>query len=367
MVSEATEIVQRGFERALRGLWPKRSQTELLLDLGERKPWNHADEAAAVLDLSEWLATQLELRVASSAEAPPAADELSVLHQLGQGLAREVDAAGVAAWIVGLAPAVGASAKTLANSLAGGLRSDRRDHRWLRLLMRVVQGSTALDAWLYHRRDADSVASEISRWSSATQFDTGDAMLCSSLIALWQRRRPTEQVRANRGRTRERRQTAMPIAGLAGELVELGQVVALTQVCAALEPGQGRALALVTAEAALTEAHLKPHPVRGRAETGSGELWLQAVERLIVNSEVLSTTDAGLLRFRIERMRAWRERRPQQPVDAALRDEPYVRASLYLEALLCQVVADPEQRFESATPGLLMLVPQLRARGAIES
>jgi hypothetical protein len=363
-MDDATDIVQRGLEMALQQVWPKRAHKELLLDLGEKKPWTKVDEATTLRDVSQWLVEELQLWPAEPAEVPPSSDELATLRELGEALAGDA-APGTAAWIAGLAPAAGASAKTLANSLSEGLRSDRRDHRWLRLLARIMRGDAALDAWAYHRRCPVWVASELARWGLASHFDAGDALLCASLVALWQRRRPTEQVRANRGRARERRRTPMPIAGLAGHLVELGQIRALAPVCAKLDPEPGRALALVIIEAALTEAHFEPHPVRGRAETSSGERLLGEVENFIGTTTVLSMTDERLLRFRIERMRAWRDLRPQPPVEAILRDEPYVQASLHLEELLRSGSAG-SLSFDPATPGLLMLLPQLRARGCIE-
>lgn len=366
-MNDARGVVQRGLGRAMQQIWPSRAHTELLLDLGERKAWTDLDKAAALRGVSEWLVEMLDLRPVKPAKDPPSADELTPLRELGEGLAQHAESPGTAAWLVGLAPAVGTSAKTLANSLSEGLRSDRGDHRWLRLLARVMRGAASVDAWAYHRRCPVSVASELARWGVASHFDAGDALLCSSLVALWQRRRPTDRVRANRGRVRERRRTPMPAAALGGQLVELGQIQALTQVCARLGFERGRVLALVSVEAALTEAHLEPHPARGRAETSSGERWLRAVENLIQTTGALSTHDESLLRFRIERMRAWRERRPQPPVDALLRDEPHVRASLHLEELLRSGSAPSlELGFDPATPGLLMLLPQLRAQGLVE-
>jgi len=202
------------------------------------------------------------------------------------------------------------------------------------------------------------------------RFDAGDALVVLSLLALWQRRRPTERVKGNRGRSRSRRTTPKPVAALLGGLAQPAQATALVMLARHLDPEAGRALSELAIEAALTEAHLAPHPTRSSASAGvpgtSGESWLRAAENAIEETgALLAEEDRAVLAFRIDRQRAWRARRPQSVEDDRLGRHPYVAACLALE----QRIINPEAeaaRFATGTTGLLMLLPALRSRGLLE-
>lgn len=188
---------------AVQELWPRRVHQELLLDLGERKRWNEADRRAALDAAAAWLVKELELP--ASLETVPAPDDsdadrraLERVRSLGEDANLGDHVVGVARWACGIAPALGTSAKTLANTVSDRLRSDRNDHRWLRLIDRVMDVSGALDAWSYHRRSPRVVASYLQSLSTRARPDAGDALVVLSLLALWQRRRPTTALSGRR-------------------------------------------------------------------------------------------------------------------------------------------------------------------------
>ena len=350
---------------AIHALWPRRSQQELLLDLGERKGWSESERSAQLLAAARWM--QRELLLAPQVEvphhrAPPPV--LAAVRALGEALAPK-PFSGVARSAEGLAPALGSSSKTLVNSLSVGIRASRSDHRWLLLLARLVAGDHPVDAWLFHRRSPASVSAELGSMARRHPYlDAVDAVLLLSLFALWQRRRPVTRARGNRGRIRSRRSTPKPVAALGGSLILLGQVQRLGEIAADMGGEAGRALLLLVLEAALTEAHLAPHSARRSAarSPGTGESLLAAVQEILEShASRLGQEAAAVLSFRVERMRAWRDGRPLQKFLLPTVRHPYVQASLLLER--ARNTVPPAQTFNPHTPGLLMLLPQLRSRG----
>lgn len=351
-------------EQAILSMWPRRSHRELLLDLGERKDWTEHQFCAQVAEVAAWLQREVglaeRLRVVRE---PDGAAALDRIKRFARSVASGPEVPGVAAWATSLGPATGLAAKTLANSARGGLQAARADHRWLALIDRAARGAGAEAAWLYHRRSAVAVDAELGAMAGRLLPDAGDAMLVISLLSLWQRRRPTEQARANRGQSRSRRATPKPVAGVRGALISVGQVEALAAVAAQLEgTAAARSLLVVALESALTEAHLAPHPARGGEVVGAhgGDPLLRAVEAALGLVGGVFGEEAEVFRFRIDRMRAWRARRPQAAPSGALSAVPYVAASMALEAGRGDEVAGP--LWETGTPGLLMLLPLLRRR-----
>ena len=348
-------------ERGIGALWPRRTQQELLLDLGERKGWDSGDFEQVVREVASWLHRELGLPEQIPENPPDESDVLSWARAFGSEVATGDAEAGVARWAVALGPALGVSGKTLANGVGHGLRSDRSDHRWLGVLYRLAHGEAPLSAWSFHARTGSSVAAELGRLAGTSLLDAGDALLVMSLLALWQRRRPPEQARANRGVPRSRRDTPKPLAALQGALAAPGQVRHLSELANRLAPDGGRGLLLLVADAGLTEAHLAPHRARhGEHAPADGEEWLRAVERLLDTHAMLRDVDRQLLRFRIDRMRTWRDKKPLNAPELDAVREPYVAASLALEAVRS---GEPRTRmFSPNDPGLLMLLPLLRTR-----
>ncbi|MBK8690957.1 MAG: hypothetical protein IPN17_01275 [Deltaproteobacteria bacterium] len=232
-------------DRALRSAWNRRTQRELLLDLGERKHWVEAEHCAAVHAAADWLVEALLLPRTLDVRHSSADEDLASIRRYGEHLTPRSDLQGVSRWIVGIAPALGVVPKTLANSLDGGLQSHRADHRWLRLLVRVLRGQAAPDAWAFHRRSPTVVADDLARQAGQSVVDAGDAVLLASLLALWQRRRPTTEARGSRGNAVSRRETPKPIAALRESLVGPVQLGHLARLAHLIGGAPGQALWLL--------------------------------------------------------------------------------------------------------------------------
>lgn len=366
-------------EQTACAIWPRRSQQEALFDLGWRKAWTEVDRTAAVASAACWIAAELALSLPQDGDSAPLVQEadsvaIARLQALATLLPKVEVQAGIADWICRLAPAVGAGPKTLANSLTDGLGADRRDHRWLRAISRIVGGRGSPNAWAYHRRSPADVAGELARAAGEHCYDTGDALLILSLLALWQRRRPAEQARGNKGKVSARRLATKPIAVLAGALVEPKQIAPLLKLCdsiAPTAPSAAHALAVLVVECALTEAHLAPHADRNRQRRAgharsSGDQWLFPVEPWLQGANsVLDAEETATLAFRIAAMRAWRDRGPAaEPEPAAVR-LPYVVASMALSLARTGDKSDLAN-LDLSQPGLMMLAPQIRSRIAKE-
>jgi len=351
--------------RVALAVWPRRSQRELLLDLGERKRWG-ADEctdalsrAARHLHDEHAVAASLAVYDASVDEDP------KTLHGLGESLATRGEL-GVARWLRGLAPALGVSPKTLANGVSS-LQDDRPEHRWIRAIARCLRGERRRDAWAYHLRTSAAVARSLGEVWGGRSPDAGDAVLAMSLLAAWQRRRPSAEARANKGRVTPRRHTPKPAAALVGTLLMPGQVEPLVKAALHLGGLAGQELALLTFEAALTEAHLTAHRPRanGAPDDARGGALLRLVEGALRDAEpLLGADDVADLRFRIDRMRAYREGRSQLAAEGAPVRSDYARASLALERRRRGEPAGAGP-FDPSAPGLMMLLPLLRSRGLL--
>jgi hypothetical protein len=177
------------------------------------------------------------------------------------------------------------------------------------------------------------------------------------------------EVKSNRRRPRSRRATPKPVAAMLGGLVSPAQVTCLLRLAQHVPSVAGRAIAELALEAALTEAHLAPHPARQLApEQGagiSGEAWLKVVESVLKqNNGLIAKEELAVFTFRVSRMRAWIAKKMQVVEDEDLRYHPYVAACLALE----QKIVQPEAKvklFVPATSGLLMHLPALRSKGIL--
>jgi hypothetical protein len=350
-------------------IWPARRHQELLLDLGEHKAWTEGEHRAAVARFAEWLSDELLLPPTLRVEAPVPLDEpravaLSMLRPAGGARSN-----GVGAGTSALARIVGSTPKTLANSLAEGLREDRPSHRWLLLLARSAAGTVDADAVVFHRRSPASVAAELSRRAGQPLLDAGDALLVMSLVSLWQRRRKPGEARAARGTELPRRLLPKPVSAVAGELIALPQVRALAELAVHQPAAAGRSIITVALEAALTEAHLAPHrPRRGSVTPeAAGESWLRTTDDVLRREDVsrlLGAEDVGVLAWRIARMRAWRDRSPTPCPTEAATAHPYVVLAQAID--FARLRFSPSVRFASRNEGYLMLIPQARRLGLVE-
>lgn len=345
-------------EAAIVELWPRRRQQELLLDLGERKDWTEADRRRAVETLAAWLVSEVGLP-----DVLPAACHRSVGGLPGVASSGEA-VGGVGRRSVALAAVAGVAPKTLANSLSGGLRTERPDHRWLRLVARIEAGEADSDALVFHRRSPVVVTRALARLADPA-LDAGDALLLLSLVALWQRRRPTAEARAARGSVQPRRVVPKPVAALIQETLLPGQLRPLVEHALNIGGAPGSALAAVALDAALTEAHLAPHRARRTDSVGSGEAWLGRVEGELARPEVgrlLGPEEREVFSWRVARMRAYAAGRPGP--SGAPPAHPYVELALAIDRQ--RAGGDGDRRFDPWTPGYFMLLPQARRLGLLE-
>lgn len=344
-------------------LWPERRHQERLLDLGERNAWTEAERATVVRRLADWLAEELLLQPV--ADQPPAL-ALGGLPSLPT-LRPDLPAVpGVGRRTVALARLVGTAPKTLANSLSDGLRSDRRDHRWLLFLARLERGEVEVDGLVYHRRTPDAVSAALAAGAARATPDLGDALLVLSLVALWQRRRPTEEARASRGVKVPRRRVAKPAAAMRWDLMVLAQLWPLVELALSWGGAPGGNLVAVVIEAALTEAHLAPHRARsiGDTEPAWGEYWLRSAERVVSDPrvvELLGASDAAVFGWRLCRMRAYATGRP---LEVQAPTHPYVALATAIDNARAGS-ANPRP-FTSRHAGYLMLLPQARRLGLLD-
>jgi hypothetical protein len=372
-IATLTEVL----DKAIAAMWPKRAQQELLLDLGEHKYWTPIARHESLDEAANWLVCQLGLpsffdvvpeQTQSVADVDEDARQLA--RELGAKVALGERMPGVAAWACHIAPALGTTAKTLANNLKVPLRSDRSDHRWLRFLSAATRGQTDTPAWFYHRRCAQTVADALGAMCARIGcLHAGDAVLVLSLLAQWHHLRDPAEVRSNRGRPRSRRETPKPIAGIIGQVVQPGQVPSLVRLARQAGLG-GPSIVRLAIEAALVEGHLGPHPVRAVGDKSSpkdrGQSWLAAAESALKEAgDTISQEDVSVFVFRIERHRAWLAKKQQQEPDVKLLALPYVAASMALERRHWNPNG-PLELFNTDEKGLLMLLPYLRPKGMLK-
>jgi hypothetical protein len=337
-------------DQVTRQIWPRRRQQEALFDLPERKQWTRRERIVAIRDCADWLiengviiAHQIQTPVLSPAD-------LTRLRANVAGRAPVADGPpGVAADLQRIAPMVGSAPKTLANSLGRFPRCDRLDHRWLVALGRLASEPLPLGLRYEDRSQAAmrTLLERVAGHRALGQLDAVDAIIIFSLIALWQRRRPTSQVRGNRRHTSCRRTAPKPLVRLCDTLILPQQVLTLLRV----DHADVRTLAL---EAALTRAHLLPHADR----VGGASTLPRLLPRLVDGAD-------AMYRYRIAVMQAWRTRQPWPDPPSALAHHPYVINTLALAQRAWGVGLSTDElarKWNSDWPGKAMLAPALRHR-----
>lgn len=365
MDAHAVSVLAATLEAGARRMWPRRKQVELLFDLGERKGWGDAEVTEACARAAGFLHDELGLRPRQ--DPPPMVRSDAVLtwaRASGAVVWQGPAPSGVAKWSAALAPGLGVQPKTLANSVVTGLSEARSDHRWLAALARCAEQEAASDAWVFHRRTPGAVSRELGRLNGPGCLDAGDALLLFSLLALWQRRRPTERARGNRRQAQPRRATPKPIVALEGQLLQPGQVDPLLTWADRIGAG-GEGLKLLAIEAVLTEAHLAPHLSRvGAAAPADGAHWLAVVDSVAPLLGPAHHLDAAAFRYRAERQRSFALGASLPEPPAGLADLPYMRACASLKAFRAGHPVPLDCPRDA--PGVLMMLPQLRSRGLVE-
>lgn len=338
---------------AIESMFPSRRATEALLDLPERKMWGPRDREAAIVDLAAFLAAQLDWPAGAEPE-PVAAPDLDLLRASVEKIASK-QSPGTAAWLDAVAEPVGAtSAKSLANSRPRSLRPNDRRHRWVAWLARSLHTQPEPTLWRFDLRNADATARRVARWTEGHVYDAADELLLISLVALWQRRRPVTDVRAQRGAPSPRRTTPKPSSRLFHEVDFCGQARALLTLLEQLHGTDSWHWQALVLEWLLTQGHLVMQTDRsgGRRQRATRVL---SVARKHLDRGAEDPDVAASWRWRIEVMEAWRDRRD---ADRGLApDTPYGIWSAWLS-----IRTSRENAPVPTAPLPWMLTPQIRSR-----
>ncbi len=322
-------------------VWPTDSEQESLFDLGERKTWGEEQHHSAIASCAEWWS-----RWGVGPNNPQASKEMS-LSDAREILQRVIEtpptspAAGVAKDPHFLASLTSSSPKTLANRFKEGFQSHRCDHRWLLYLARCLQTPTLPQGFLYHRRSIHQLNEALDVCDGHIQIgqpDTADAMLLLSLISHWQRRRPTQEVRANRKNEKTRGATPKPVARLSGTLLADGRFQ--PNLDFALK-SRSRPLLCLLFELALTEAFLASHSprlARNKADPSNStrEGWLEAIKAQTSKPDVrdLMGDEADFYHYRAQAMDFYNDPKNIYPAPPeTIREHPYIASLVALNTL----------------------------------
>ena len=388
--------VARIVGNAIQLLWPARRHREALLDLGERKRWSAAAETRALRTFVAWLDSGRFLDAITGSgprvrphSAPSRPLDARALVDPAGWIVREPGprTAGVSTHRSALAPLLDVEAKTLSNSLVRGRFHARRwDHIWLAALARALD-APAEPCFVYHTRTRAGLALAMERLDAHVRAgvpDAWDALVVFTLLALYQRRRPTSEARGNRGRTASRRRTPKPIAQFAGRVGSMSQMkhlvsAAVAAVAAHREPA--RAMVVLALEWAFTDAHLLVHPARrSRSARAPGrardERALRRLSDLLHEpgvSRLLGSEDRALYDYRLGRIAGYALGVPRERPAEAIRAHPHV---LLAERVSSERASGPRAGIEDRAelmrlldqdaPGGLMVAPQVRAVLALE-
>ncbi len=347
-------------------LWPKQKDQGYLFDLGERKKWSKSDHNSMIIECCTWL-EDFGI-ILSSDLISKEFDATFIREELPAPNLKSAPTPGVSRKLCALASLLNISSKTLANSLASWMQCERTDHRWLLSISRAFQGEPLSPGILYHRRSIAAFSQTLSRVRGNLQhkqLDVTDANALFSLIALWQRRRPTMKVRSNRAKGKPRRKTPKPLVELAGNLISQGQFLNLLAYAVEQELSS---LAYLTIETALTEAHLAPHPSRKVTEEQQpNDSWLQLISKELARPkiELLLGEEYPFFMYRAKMMEAFQQGKPFPPPPDTIAKHPYVYLSYLINQYYLKEV--PEDVFlpwlkEEDWEGKAMLLPQLKKR-----
>ena len=348
-------------------VWPTRKAQEAIWDLGERKEWTAQERQDVVEGFCSWMAAELDVHEGSCSSGSEVsqvedADVIDGLKQLAARLrgSRRQRTVGVAGWISAFGGLLGIVPKSFANSITGGLVESRRDHRWARFIAQSDLSARERSI-VFHDRTSASVATALRELVEGRKADAADALLLHNLVALWQRRRPTHEVRGNRGIERARIVTPKPIKLLSGELGSPGQVAAiLAAALEAAEESRTRVWMMLAAEVALTELHMLPHRARStdlQLVTRESN-WAQKVRELVLAGSRLGPAEwSDVLEYRLARIESWRSGSTSST--AVDLQHPYVQAIERIDAARAGVRI--EQQTLRSSLGVVMLRPQLLA------
>ena len=331
--------LETGLQQATRLIWPKACKQELLFDLGERKQRVVEAKGEAIRGIVDrWEDSGIVMGRWPSMRSWTVAEVKETIPLVPS--CREVD---VSARITAWAGLLGTAPKTLANSLSRWFICARDDHRWLLTLARLSAGERIPDGLLYHRRSVGALGAALGRIRAglaAGQLDQADALVLLSMVLNFQHRRPTSDIRANRGANRSRRGSPKPAVSLEGTLLRPGQVEGLL---AYAERTGNRPLVLLVLEAALTEAFMCSHSARYSArDAPSPGAWHDLIREVLgmTSLQPLTGEEHDFFCYRLGIMEAYSSGRPFCAPPSGIKTHPYVEAVMYMQ-----------KRYRQRTPG----------------
>lgn len=364
-------------QNLIKTLWHLQKDQEALLDLGERKAWGDDALDEAINEWVGWLNA----------------------HDLGPGAVTRTDRATpsisrpriwyeAARWV--LPPGEGArsrseenkhwghllgcSPRSFDNELSKDFKPTHAAHMWVHQLANI--DTIALDSLLYHRRTRANMAAFWERLLSGDHIPAlADRLVLISLAMLYQRRRPTEAARGNRGRTAPRRSTPKPAKRPTKELVSQGFA---DTMCGWLQHHRDAprtaSVAALLVELLLTQRHAHAHTDRTTEPSGVSER--SSWEDARIPSLVGLAPDDDRVVFE-ERLRIMHCYERREPYTGGSSDEhPYLHASAIIQHLREQEqtlkrgaridwaqatddVRELERLYAEDAPGLVMLGSQI--------
>lgn len=328
-------------------LWPTNKSQACLFDLPERKQWTEEDRRHAIGTCASWWEEQgilltenpcvpvlhwSEIRTLGIFKSKPDSSNNSIAKDFSRdGVAKDVQ---FAADLFCIVP------KTLANSLSSGLSSRSWHHRWLLCLGRILQGYEYSPGYCFHLRSFGALNEALSQaytHMKAEQLDAADATLLLSVLSQWQHRRPTEQVRANRGKTNSRRKTPKSAVGLSGSLLSAGTGPFSNLFKLAVD-NDSATLIKILLEAAQTEAHFAPHSPRITRSTkppSTPSMWLNDMASRLSCPKLteLLEQEREIYRYRLDIMQAYLIKQPFPTPPESIASHPYIQTTRILNQI----------------------------------
>lgn len=351
---------------AVRMLWPRRLQQELVLDLPQRKDWTDADLDVAAADFAAWLGEDLGLAQTISTSVTPPANWV----ELRARARRLLGATTSDQFHDTIAEMFGKASPTVRNN-AALFDPARVEHAWIALLGRIDAGQT-LTGVTFHTRTRHNVDIALGRLFvhvGAGTPDAADALILISLLALYQRRRQPADARAARGRAMRRRAVPKPIARLASRLYPIGASSRMLRAAEAFKyPREAAVFRSLALEWAFTVAHLAPHPTTIKPVATGPSNALALVEAAVTQVlPHLEAVEGAVVRFRLSIMADYARGTRLAVPDGC--PAPYVVAHRHLaDAHLANALDQKERAIVAAArmvdadeAGTLMLAPQIRA------
>lgn len=354
--------------RIIAQFWPTDTAKESLFDLGEHKQQVSQNFPCAIDHFISWLNTYQFIPTQFSPPSNPFQE---------RPVSRETISK--TAWLLGegqlvrkLSQLLIKIEKTLNNSLTT-FQYRKIEHLWIKS---IIYPDLDINLILFHRRTRQALHTF---WHSLLvrcqthDLDLQDYLVLVSLIALYQRRRNTDEVRANRRSQKSRKITPKPISKLFTSCI--ARCENIVETCANTNSIEARQLALMSIEETLTYEHMQLFPKRNTKDTQifvkNHIINLNKIKKILdkpKNSQLLESETYSFSR-RINLMLAYAQNEHIDLIEK-IDEHSYITASHHLAWLhqhrqnLEQTAASDriqrlQQLWEADAPGLAMLKPQI--------